>query len=263
MINFLFTFIKAPPFWTFIALLSLWQALVSWGDFPPYLLPSPSAVFQVILSKAPELFKALIHTASAASTGLLFSLLLGYACALLFSVSHWLERGLYPYALFFQTVPIVAIAPLIILWVGHGFWGVAVVAWILSVFPVIAGATIGLTRVPKEWIELFELHEASLWKRMRYLQIPHSLQHVWSGLRVSCGLSVIGAIVGEFSAGYGGEDYGLGYLILMSSGQLKTDLLFASILFSTLLGWALFSFIDRGGEALLNHYHLKQRRINS
>ena len=182
--------------------------------------------------------------------------------SLVFAIAM-VERGLYPYALFFQTVPIVAIAPLIILWVGHGFLGVMTVALILSIFPIIAGATLGLTRLPKSWQELFQLNDANRIQTLRYLQIPHSLPYVWSGLRVSCGLSVIGAIVGEFSAGYGGESYGLGYLILFSSGQMKTDLLFASILASTLLGWGLFSLIDRGGEALLNAYHMKDKRMDA
>lgn len=221
------------------------------------------AVFKVFWHRKDDLLWATFNTGSAAVMGLILSLILGYSIALLFSLSRWLERGLYPYAIFFQTVPIVAIAPLIILWVGHGFVGVTVVALILSIFPIIASATLGLTRVPNALIELFTLHQASYWKRMRYLQIPHSMVQVWNGLRVSCGLSVIGAIVGEFSAGYGGDSYGLGYLILFSSGQLKTDLLFASILSSTILGWGLFTLIDRGGETLLNHFHMKDKRAQT
>lgn len=255
------SWLSAPPLWTFIAMMVLWQLMVRLGEFPVYVLPSPLIVFEAIVEKREQLLMATTNTGLAALTGLILSLLVGYAIALVFSLSSWLERGLYPYAVFFQTVPIVAIAPLIILWVGHGFVGVMIVALILSVFPIIASATLGLSRIPPSWLELFELHHANRWKCLWYLQIPHSISYVWSGLRVSCGLSVIGAIVGEFSAGYGGEDYGLGYLILFSSGQLKTDLLFASIFFSTLLGWGLFSLIDRGGEWLLNRYHMKDKRM--
>lgn len=255
--------LKSPPLWTFLLMLLFWDLAVRVGQMPMYLLPAPIDVAAVSWARAGDLASATLNTGLAALTALLLSTLLGYALALLFSLSSWLEKGLYPYALFFQTVPVVAIAPLIILWVGHGFLGVMVVALILSIFPIIAGATLGLTRLPSSWMELFALHEASVWKRMLYLQIPHSLSYVWSGLRVSCGLSVIGAIVGEFSAGYGGDSYGLGYLILFSSGQMKTDLLFASILSSTFLGWLLFNLIDRGGESLLNHFHLKEKRIES
>jgi NitT/TauT family transport system permease protein len=253
--------IKAPPLWTFLAMVTLWQALVSLGDFPVYILPSPLVVLNAVFQKSDQLLMATVNTGLASLMGLCLSLVVGYLVALIFSLSSWLEKGLYPYAVFFQTVPIVAIAPLIVLWVGHGFAGVMIVALILSVFPIIASATLGLSRIPQAWLELFRLHHANRWKCLWYLQIPHSISYVWSGLRVSCGLSVIGAIVGEFSAGYGGEDYGLGYLILFSSGQLKTDLLFASIFFSTLLGWGLFSLIDHGGEWLLNHYHMKDKRM--
>lgn len=257
------TCLSAPVLWTFVALMIVWQGMISLFDVPAFLLPSPFQVWEVTWLRLDDLLKATWNTGLAAFTALLLSVLIGYGVALLFSLSSWLERGLYPYAIFFQTVPVVAIAPLIILWVGHGFLGVMVVALVLSIFPIIASATLGLTRLPQPLVELFALHKASLWKRMLYLQIPHSMVYVWSGLRVSCGLSVIGAIVGEFSAGYGGEDFGLGYLILFSSGQMKTDLLFSSIVSSTLLGWVLFSFVDRGGELLLNIFHMKEKRIET
>lgn len=256
------SWLTTPPLWTFFAMMAIWQTVVWVGGFPIYVLPSPLVVFEAITQKWDQLLMATVNTGLASLMGLVLSLLVGYGVALLFSLSSWLERGLYPYAVFFQTVPIVAIAPLIILWVGHGFMGVMVVALILSVFPIIASSTLGLSRIPQAWLELFKLHHASRMKCLWYLQVPHSMSYVWSGLRVSCGLSVIGAIVGEFSAGYGGDDYGLGYLILFSSGQLKTDLLFASIFFSTLLGWGLFALIDRGGEWLLNHYHMKDKRMD-
>jgi len=261
--NLFKTCLSAPVLWTFVALMILWQGMISLFHVPAFLLPSPVQVWEVTWQRSDDLLKATWNTGLAAFTALLLSVLLGYGVALLFSLSSWLERGLYPYAIFFQTVPVVAIAPLIILWVGHGFLGVMVVALVLSIFPIIASATLGLTRLPQPLVELFALHKASLWKRMLYLQIPHSMVYVWSGLRVSCGLSVIGAIVGEFSAGYGGEDFGLGYLILFSSGQMKTALLFSSIIASTLLGWVLFSLVDRGGEFLLNIFHMKEKRIET
>ncbi len=218
-------------------------------------------VIHTMADRSGDLFKACLITSSAALLGLLLSLFIGYSIALLFSVSNWLEKGLYPLALFFQTVPIVAVAPLIILWVGQGFYGVMTVSLILSVFPIISGATTGLTRLPRAYLELFDLYQSSAYKRMVYLQIPHSLPNVVAGLRVSSGLAVIGAIIGEFSAGYGQGNSGLGYYILASSGNLKTDLLFASIITSTIMGWLIFISIDRLGNLLLSTFHMNHTKV--
>jgi NitT/TauT family transport system permease protein len=250
-----------PPITCAIAILIIWHFAIVIFGFEAFILPHPKAVILIFIEKFNELLKASFITASAALMGLLLSLLLGYCIALIFSLSNWLERGLYPLALFFQTVPIVAVAPLVILWVGQGFYGVMTVSLILSIFPIISGATTGLTRLPKSYIELFSLYKSNTFKRMLYLQIPHSLPHVIAGLRVSSGLAVIGSIIGEFSAGYGSGNSGLGYYILASSGNLKTDLLFASIITSTIMGWLIFICVDRLGNLLLSTFHINQTKV--
>jgi len=239
----------------------IWHLSIKLFKIESFILPEPYRVLTTMIQRSTELMNACFITASAALLGLLFSLIIGYSIALLFSLSDWLEKGLYPLALFFQTVPIVAVAPLIILWVGQGFYGVMTVALILSVFPIISGATTGLTRLPNSYLELFELYKSNTIKRMLYLQIPHSLPNVIAGLRVSSGLAVIGAIIGEFSAGYGQGNSGLGYYILASSGNLKTDLLFASIITSTIMGWLIFISIDRLGNMLLSTFHMNQTKV--
>jgi NitT/TauT family transport system permease protein len=147
---------------------------------------------------------------------------------------------LFPYAIFLQTVPIVAVAPLIVIWFGAGFPSVVLVSFVLSVFPILSNAVTGLVRVDPELLELFQIHNATRWQILTKLRLPHAVPMVVAGAKVSSGLTVIGAIVGEFFAGYGAQTPGLGYLILQSSGQLRTELLFACVAASTLLGLSVF-----------------------
>ena len=234
----------------------LWQGLVSLFDLPRFLLPSPALVAEAFVAQRQELWQAFWLTGSAALLGFLLSLVLGFFISIAFALSSWLEKGLFPYAVFFQTVPIIAIAPLIILWIGHGFIGVVSVALIISIFPIISGTTVGLTRCLPAHLELFKLHGASTLQRLIKLQIPHAFPQMLAGARISSGLCVIGAIVGEFSSGFGTEHFGLGYLILFTSGQLKTDVLFACILCSTILGYVAFTSTHLIGQAVLKKLHL-------
>ena len=151
-------------------------------------------------------------------------------------------------------MPIVAVAPLIVLWIGYGLQGVVAVSFIISLFPVIANTTTGLTRVDPNLLDLFALNNASRWQILFKLRVPGAVPHMLTGARISSGLSVIGAIVGEFFAGYGTEDFGLGYLIILTNGQAKTDYLFACILFCTLLGLAIFSAVGALSNFVLKRW---------
>jgi NitT/TauT family transport system permease protein len=166
--------------------------------------------------------------------------------AFLFSQSVLIQRAAYPYAIFLQTVPIVAIAPLIILWFGHGFAGIAVTAFIVSLFPIITNGTAGLTALDPNAVELFEVNNATRMQLLLKLRLPNSVPFFVTGAKIASGLSVIGGIVGEFFAGYGSGKFGLGYLIFQASAQLKTAMLFSAIIASTVLGLAAF-----GGVAVL------------
>lgn len=236
-----------PPLLTLGLILLLWWFCQWVFGFPPYILPDPWSVLKVLIREWKQIGGAVLLTGAASFAGLLLSLILGFMAGLAFARFRWLEKGLFPYAVFFQTVPVVAVAPLIILWVGHGFWGVVAVAFIISIFPIVSGATLGLTRIPAQQIELFRLYGASPAQTLIKLQIPNAMGQILAGARVSSGLCVIGAIVGEFSAGFGTGHHGLGYLILFSSGQLKTSLLLASIFASTFLGFVIFSLVHHLG----------------
>jgi NitT/TauT family transport system permease protein len=224
----------APPVLFSVLVALVWHGAVILFDLKPYLLPGPVEVAHAVSTHLGALLGAAALTAQAALSGFVLSFAAGFLVAVLFSQSRLAERSLYPYAIFLQTVPIVAIAPLIVLWVGHGLAGVVAVS----------STTAGLTSVDTELLDLFSLNEASRWQVLTKLRIPHAVPAMLTGARISCGLSVIGAIVGEFFAGYGTQDFGLGYLIILTNAQMKTPYLFASVLFSTALGLIFFGAIS-------------------
>jgi len=243
-----------PPLVVFALVLLLWQLLCVALALPVYLVPSPARVAAAALAGAPALAAATALTAAAAVLGLLISLGLGTAIAVLFSQSRLLARSLYPYAIFLQTVPIVAVAPLIVIWFGTGLASVVLVSVMISLFPVITNGTTGLTRVDPQYLELFAMRDASRRQVLIKLRLPGAVPYIVTGAKIASGLAVIGAIVGEFFAGYGSAGHGLGYLILQTSGQLRTADLFAAILACTLLGLLLFAAVSLIGERVLRRW---------
>ena len=243
-----------PPLLFFALVLCVWHGAVVLFDIKPFLLPSPLQVANAVADNLPRLLSATALTATGAILGFTLSFACGFLISLLFSQSRLIERSLYPYAIFLQTVPIVAIAPMIVLWIDYGLKGVVAVSFIISLFPVIANTTTGLTSVDRNLLDLFALNNASRWQVLFKLRVPGAVPHMLTGARISSGLSVIGAIVGEFFAGYGTEDYGLGYVIINSSQQIKTDYLFACILFCTLLGLAIFTLVGAFSDFMLKRW---------
>ena len=243
-----------PPVLVFVAFVGLWQLACAALDLPPYLIPAPSQVAGEALRHAGALARGAGLTAAAALLGLLASLVVGGLVAVLFSQSRVAARSLYPYAIFLQTVPIVAVAPLIVIWFGTGLASVVLVAVIISLFPVITNGTTGLTRVDPQYLELFAMRDASRAQILLKLRLPGAVPYLVTGAKIASGLAVIGAIVGEFFAGYGAAGFGLGYLIVQSSGQLKTAELFAAIFACTLLGLLLFAAVSLLGELVLRRW---------
>lgn len=242
-----------PPLIVFLVLLVLWQLLIHVFEIPEYNLPGPGLVVISIMENFNELFQAFIHTARSALTGYFISLAIGFTIAVFLSRAKWIERSFMPYTLFFQTVPVVAIAPLIIQWVEYGPKGVIIVVCIISLFPVIANTHHGLTKIDDNYRKLFKLYRSGSLALLIKLQIPHCIPHFLMGARISCGLAVIGAIVGEFFTGYN-DAAGLGYLIQFSSSRLKTDYLFACIFSSTLLGFLMYALVNLLSRYILFKY---------
>jgi NitT/TauT family transport system permease protein len=229
-----------PPLLAAIFGVVLWQAAIALFGIAPYLVPPPMAVVRAASENGAALFGACITTGSAAIVGFLLSAIVGVAIAVILSSSRAIERAFYPYALVLQTVPIVAIAPLLVLWFGVGMRAVTASAFIVSVFPVITNALTGIRSVDPALRDLFRLYGASRPAVLFRLELPHATLSIATGLKVASGLAVIGAIVGEFVAGFAEGRPGLGILVMTAYRQLRTDLMFAAVACSALLGLALF-----------------------
>jgi len=240
-----------PPAVTFLIVTAVWEGAVRVLDVPAFLVPPPSAVLSATWLERAALGGSLLTTAEGACSGFVLSVVLGSTVGLLFSLSRWLERGLYPYALFLQTVPIVAVAPLLVLWFGPGLRAVSVSAFIVSVFPIIANTLAGLRSVDPRLADLFRLYGATLPDTVLKLRLPTAIPSMLTGYKVAAGLSVIGAIVGEFVAGFSEGNAGLGITVLSADRQLRTDLLFAAVLLASLLGLTLFALVSGAGALLL------------
>ena len=242
-----------PPLALLLIFVAAWHMAVVLFDLKPYQLPSPSRVAAAAWEKRTELTQATAMTAVAASGGFLLSLAVGTLIGISFSQSRMIARSVYPYAIFLQTVPIVAIAPIIINWFGTGLPSVIVVSFIISLFPIITNTYTGLTAIDPNLLELFQLHNANRWQTLVKLRLPSAVPSLVTGAKVSAGLSVIGAIVGEFFAG-ATDVYGLGYLIPQALLQLKMAYGFAAVICSALLGLAVFGGVSIFGATILRRW---------
>lgn len=219
-----------------------------------FLLPPPSDVFNTIWREGSELWPAAGDTALAAVVGFAASAIVGVWAAVLLSSARWVQRAFYPYAVFFQTVPIIAIAPLLVVWIGYGLRTVAVSAFIVSVFPVVASTLAGLLSTEPALRDLFRLYGAGRVDTMLKLRLPSALPSILTGLRVAAGLAVIGAIVGEFIAGGG-----LGGVIDVALTQQRVDKVFAGVLLASALGLTLFLAVNLISRLALRHWHASEQ----
>ncbi len=234
-----------------VVLVALWQGLVVAYEVPVFLVPSPLRVAQVLVSDAALLFGALFVTLKITLLAFACSTLLGVLIAFAFVQSRSIETALFPYAVLLQVTPIVAIAPLIIIWVRDPTASLVICATLVALFPIIANTTLGLRSVNPGLLSFFRLHRATRWQTLVRLRIPSALPYFFGGLRISSGLSLIGAVVAEFVAGTGGTGTGLAYQILQAGYQLNIPRMFAALLLITVTGVALF-----GLMALLSKWAL-------
>jgi len=216
-------------------------------DFvPAFLIPPPFEVMQTLFENRAEIAAATSETLVSALAGLGLSVGVGSIVAVLLTLSPLLRRALYPYTVFFQTVPVIALAPILVIWFGFGQPTVIASSFIVSVFPVIASTLLGLESTDPALIDLFRLSSASRPRELLMLKIPFALPQIFGGLRIASGLAVIGAIVGEFIGGGG-----LGALVDAARTQQRIDKVFAAVLVSSILGVVLV-----GGVNLLSHWAL-------
>ncbi len=243
-----------PPLLALVVALSVWQIAIWAFDIPRVLLPSPIDVAVAAARDRMRLALATLRTAAAAISGFGFSLLVGTLISLVFSQSRALRASLFPYAIFLQTVPIIAIAPLIVIWIGEGAAAVVTVSFLISLFPIITNGTTGMLSASVQQHELFRLNQATRWQILRKLQLPSSLPYLVTGARISSGLAVLGAIVGEYFAGAGSQSPGLGYLIFAAKDQFALDTLFAAVFLCTSLGIVIFSLVGYVGQRWLLYW---------
>jgi len=238
-----------------LALLLMWQGLVQAFDVPVYLVPSPLRVAQALVEDAGLLFAALAVTIKVTMLAFLCATLLGVSIAFAFVQSRVLEAALFPYAVLLQVTPIVAIAPLIIIWVQDPTASLVICATLVALFPIIANTTLGLRSVNRGLLSYFRLQRASRWQTLVRLRIPSALPYFFGGLRISSGLALIGAVVAEFVAGTGGTGMGLAYQILQAGYQLNIPRMFAALFLIAVAGVLLFAVMAGLSRWALGGWH--------
>ncbi len=223
-----------------LVILLVWHWLVAAYEVPRYIVPGPLDVAQTLVRDWDLLWSSLLITLRVTVAALLISVIAGSLIAFLFVQSRWLEMSLFPYAVLLQVTPIVAIAPLVIIWVNDASIALVMCATIVAIFPVISNTTLGLRSVDAGLLELFRMNKATRMQTLVRLRIPSALPYFFGGLRIASGLALIGAVVAEFVAGTGGSGAGLAYQILQSGLQLNVPRLFAALFLITLTGVLLF-----------------------
>lgn len=244
------------PVLAFIVLISLWELLVRLKWINPFILPEPSQILNSLVQDRAELLVALVSTGKCVVISFFLSVLIGIGAAILLFTSETVLFAFYPYTIFFQTVPIIAIAPLLVIWFGYGVPSVVASGFIVSVFPVIASTLTGLLSADPSLKDLFALYQASRTQAMVKLYLPSSLPFVLNGLRICGGLAVIGVIVGEFLGGIG-----VGSVIDVARAQQRIDKVFAAVLLASILGLFLIKFIDLVSFVSLRNWHPSESKM--
>jgi NitT/TauT family transport system permease protein len=248
-----------PPAIVFITACVVLELYVRAFKVPAYLLPRPTAVIATLAGDANALGLAVRSTSVAALAGFAASAVFGVLAAVALSSSLLVRRAFYPYTVVFQTVPIIAIAPLLILWFEAGFQAVAICAFVVSVFPVITNTLTGLLSTDPPLVDLFRLYGGRRRDVMLKLRLPSALPSIFAGLRVAAGLSVIGTVVAELLVGQIGEGEGLGVVIASGAKYGRTDRVFAAVLLTSLLGLALFGVVNLVSHLLLRRWHASEK----
>jgi NitT/TauT family transport system permease protein len=241
-----------------IAVLALgivaWSLVVRLNDIPPYVLPGPEVVFQTLIGDWSVLSASLLTTLRTTLEGFVAAAVGGIVLALLFNQSKWLEYSLFPYAVILQVTPVIAIAPLLLIYLPQQT-AVVVCAWIVGFFPVLSNTTLGLNSVDRNLSGLFRLYGASRWQTLLFLKLPAALPFILGGLRIAGGLSLIGAVVAEIAAGSAGAGSGLAYRIAESGYRLNIPRMFAALLLLSVAGIVIYGLLALISHVILRRWH--------
>jgi len=231
-----------------------WELVVRLNDIPPYLLPGPLAVVKTLITDWPALAQSLLTTLQTTFEGFIAAAIGGIALALLFNQSKWLEYSLFPYAVILQVTPVIAIAPLLLIYLPQQT-AVIVCAWIVAFFPVLSNTTLGLNSVDRNLAGLFQLYGASRLQTLLHLKLPSALPFILGGLRIAGGLSLIGAVVAEIAAGSAGAGSGLAYRIAESGYRLDIPRMFAALLLLSAAGIVIYGLLALISHLVLRRWH--------
>ena len=242
----------ALPFLVLAAGMAAWELVVRLNHIPPYVLPGPVLVFQTLIKDWSVLWQSLLTTLLTTLEGFIAASVGGITLALLFNLSKLLEYSLFPYAVILQVTPVIAIAPLLLIYLPQQT-AVVVCAWIVGFFPVLANTTLGLNSVDRNLAGLFQLYGASRMQTLRLLKLPSALPYILGGLRIAGGLSLIGAVVAEIAAGSAGAGSGLAYRIAESGYRLNIPRMFAALLLLSVAGIVIYALL-----ALISHLALRR-----
>jgi NitT/TauT family transport system permease protein len=232
----------------------VWELVVRLNELPPYILPGPGLVFSTLVSDWAILRSSLLVTLTTTFQGLALAFVGGVGLAVLFNRSRIAEYSFYPYAIILQVTPVVAIAPLLLIYLPQHA-AVLACAWIVAFFPILANTTLGLNSVDRNLSELFRLYGATRWQMLRDLKLPAALPFILGGLRIAGGLSLIGAVVAEIAAGSAGAGSGLAYRIAESGYRLNIPRMFAALLLLSVAGIAIFAVLSLLSHLLLRRWH--------
>lgn len=251
---------RALPLLTLVALLLGWEALVRIAQIPHYTLPAPSLVLQTLAANFGSLAGSWWFTLKITFGALALACAGGVLIASVFALSRTAEAALFPIAVVLQVTPIVAIAPLILIYVESTTAALLLCAWIVAFFPILSNTVIGLRAADPNLRDLYRLYRATPWQRLRLLLVPSALPYFVAGLKVSGGLSLIGAVTAEMVAGAAGRETGLASRILEASFRTETPKMFAALLLLVLTGVLIFWSFEALSRTLLGRWHASEQR---
>jgi len=244
-----------PPLFILVVGLAAWEITVRIYQMPVYILPGPIVILQALVRDWATLYPSLVVTLLITLGALTAATVLGVLIAVLFAQSKWIEMSFFPYAVILQVTPIVAIAPLIIIWVKGTATALLICAWIVAFFPIVSNTTLGLNSADHNLVNLFQLYGASRRQVFWHLRLPSAMPYFLGGLRISGGLALIGAVVAEFVAGTGGAQSGLAYRILEAGYTMQIPRMFAALLMITCSGILIFLALTGLSYVILRKWH--------
>ncbi len=238
-----------------LAVLAMWELGVWWNQTPHYILPGPTLVIRTLFTDWQTLYPSLLVTLKITFSALAIAIAGGVCLAVLFTLSKWVELSLFPFAVIAQVTPIIAIAPLILIYVESTYAALLICAWIVAFFPILSNTTLGLNSADHNLVNLFQLYGANRWQMLRHLRLPSAMPYFLGGLKIAGGLALIGAIVAEFAAGTAGTGSGLAYRILEASYRLNIPRMFASLILISLSGILIFFAFTLLSHLMLRKWH--------